>query len=569
MITAKSDKFHSNIIYIFIIGYIWIILMLFIYAGFLYYESNKSIKNTGNAMLNLYVNELDSLLRANEEHLLEMIINNSSSQVLQYGNSEVKRYSAAYELKEEMQAAMSLGPEIAGFVIMYNEGSSCYYTYKDNVPLEDKQIISQFVKNELLEQNSNGQWMNIEGVSQNYLLLTYDIRGVYLSVVVDYETVTADVVSAYAVSDTEIIFADEKHILLNEELAKELGITNAQNTTVKDRSGTKMMFSRQIDKTDLTMILAIPYKSEKVLRISQIMIVLILILVVCCILYSYSYIYKMFIQPINRIYETILEIRKGDVNVRIPVGMRITEYKQMGNSFNEMMDKIEELKIQTYEEQIKEQKARQQYLQLQIKPHFFLNCLKTFYALLQQKKYAKLEDSIIETSQYFRYIFSDNFEMVTVREEIKFTKNYLTLQKNSTDLDVDDSFVVDVNVTEEQIMPLMIQTFVENSIKYAEPKEKLSIKIKVIRLKGNEKDYIDVTVSDNGQGYSEEWLEKINGADYDFADGNHIGILNLKKRLQIRFGEEAEIVVRNRSGAISEIIYPLGKTGDQNEHFSG
>ena len=46
-----------------------------------------------------------------------------------------------------------------------------------------------------------------------------------------------------------------------------------------------------------------------------------------------------------------------------------------------MIGQIHDLKLQIYEEKLNQAYAELQYLTLQIKPHFFLNCLNLIYSL--------------------------------------------------------------------------------------------------------------------------------------------------------------------------------------------
>jgi hypothetical protein len=48
-----------------------------------------------------------------------------------------------------------------------------------------------------------------------------------------------------------------------------------------------------------------------------------------------------------------------------------------------MMDQIKSLKIIAYEKTLAAQQAQLQYLQIQIRPHFFLNCLSALYGLAE------------------------------------------------------------------------------------------------------------------------------------------------------------------------------------------
>ena len=66
-----------------------------------------------------------------------------------------------------------------------------------------------------------------------------------------------------------------------------------------------------------------------------------------------------------------------------------------------------------------------------------------------------------------------------------------------------------------------------------------------------------ICVSDNGKGFSAEVLEKIeNNGEIYYNNRRHVGLQNIKKRLNLIYGEQAEFHLSNMDenfGAISEV----------------
>ena len=71
--------------------------------------------------------------------------------------------------------------------------------------------------------------------------------------------------------------------------------------------------------------------------------------------------------------------------------------------------------------------AKLQYLQLQIRPHFYLNCLKNINSRAQMHEDEKIQTLVISLSDYFRYNFQDVKNFVTVREELEAVQSYVDL----------------------------------------------------------------------------------------------------------------------------------------------
>lgn len=92
-----------------------------------------------------------------------------------------------------------------------------------------------------------------------------------------------------------------------------------------------------------------------------------------------------------------------------------------------MIGRIESLKIEKYEKEIEIKQIQHQYYQVQIRPHFYLNCLKNIYALSEKKEFENLGQSILLLSNYLRYVFQANNATIPLREELKQCENYAGL----------------------------------------------------------------------------------------------------------------------------------------------
>lgn len=555
----SAKNFRTRILKVFLVGYFLIILTLFVYSSYLSKSYAEGLQNSGNAMMNLYVNELDNLLKISRDYLNEIITLNTEAKILQSIATDVAKYGAAYELIKSMRAQLTLEEGISGFIIHYN--GRYYYIFQDSMSFDTKKEINTFISDRIDREEITRNWMVIRGTEKPFLALTYGSNETYITIVIDFESVTSDVLNKYASNEAEIVFQDNDTILqyspIAKWLAEELREDPQGNTGGNGMHDKYMIFSNGIADTTLTMNVLIPNDNIFTLQTAQYYVAGILLLVVLCAAVSVFYLYGEFIAPLQSMTQTMQDISAGQITAEMSAEYNIEEFKQTASIFNGMMKQIRELKIQSYEKEIQEQKARLQYLQLQIRPHFFLNCLKTLYALLQQNKKPELEDAIMDTSKFFRYIFRDTFTPVTVREELNFTQEYMNLQKNSAGMLIDCEISAEDKVLDAQMLPLTIQTFVENSIKYANPDGKLQIRITLKILSGEEESYLDLTVSDNGQGYADEWLKRMNEPDYHMEDGRHVGVLNLKRRLYLHYGDTAEFAVRNHHGAISEVIVPL------------
>ena len=118
--------------------------------------------------------------------------------------------------------------------------------------------------------------------------------------------------------------------------------------------------------------------------------------------------------------------------------------------------------------------------------------------------------------------------------------------------------MVDDGLGDIEIPVLLLQTLVENSFSHGlTPERKGEISLFITKEKHNDAECLYICVSDNGKGFSAEVLEKIeNNGEIYYNNRRHVGLQNIKKRLNLIYGEQAEFHLSNMDenfGAISEV----------------
>ncbi len=270
--------------------------------------------------------------------------------------------------------------------------------------------------------------------------------------------------------------------------------------------------------------------------------------------------------PVGQLTESMKAVQNGDLETRVNVGGRFDEFEQIGRYFNNMISEIQRLQQDVYERKIREQKIQLQYLQTQIRPHFFLNTLNVIYSFSLVKRNDLIEKMVVCLSKYFSYRFKSTDSFVSLREETEHIENYLELHR----LRYQNRFRCQIEIEEvlfdAAIPPLIIQTFVENSLKYGFLKEhpfEMEIVAEVLSTKKEQK--LKITVTDNGPGYGQQILKEAGQGKILHVHGQGIGINNVIQRLQLICQGQAEIKLSDMpgGGACSEIIMPLEFTEEE------
>lgn len=220
-----------------------------------------------------------------------------------------------------------------------------------------------------------------------------------------------------------------------------------------------------------------------------------------------------------------------------------TELDTIGQSYNKML-----LNIQQLMEEIKNQERELRTSELnsliyQINPHFLYNTLDTIYMLARINKEETTMKMIQALSKFLKVSLSKGKDIIPISDEIEHVKSYMEIQKIRND----NLFTYEINCNQEvqslEILKLILQPLVENSIKYGfcEIYEGGLIKINIFV----ENEILNINVFNNGTPIDDNKKQQINSMmDMDLkqiknvfsGNKNGYGISNIMSRLRLKYG---------------------------------
>lgn len=138
------------------------------------------------------------------------------------------------------------------------------------------------------------------------------------------------------------------------------------------------------------------------------------------------------------------------------------------------------LNLQMNEMESEKLKSEVSYLKAQINPHFLFNTLNSLYALTLEKS-DEAPEAILKLSAIMRYIVTESSkEMVLLKDEIEYVKDYIDLQKLRMVEDTVFSFTITGTIDQQKIAPLLLIPFIENAFKHGlNPDKNCYIHIKI------------------------------------------------------------------------------------------
>lgn len=336
----------------------------------------------------------------------------------------------------------------------------------------------------------------------------------------------------------------------------------SEGDVVFSRDGQKLYTISKSEITGWTMV-GVTYLEEMMSRTNRLrnLFYLMAIVLVGVALMLSVFLTDMVTKPLRKLRESMKVVEGGNFDVEIEEPDTGDEISDLFRSFRSMILKIRELIEQNTAEQREKRKSELNALQAQINPHFLYNTLDS---IIWMAEGGNRKDVVLMTSslaKLLRKSISNKNEMVTLEEEIEYTRSYLTIQKMRYVDKLEYEIDVEPAVMRMEIVKLIIQPLVENAIyhgiKYKEGKG-------LIRITGGfEEDQIVLRVSDNGVGMTEEELSHVFDERVTDTRKNGVGVLNVHRRIRLYYGGEYGLSFESvkGKGTCVSIHLPLPEIG--------
>lgn len=185
----------------------------------------------------------------------------------------------------------------------------------------------------------------------------------------------------------------------------------------------------------------------------------------------------------------------------------------------------------------------------QIQPHFIYNSLNSIYHLCE-KDVGMAQQAISDFSDYLQRSISaaDRSSLISFEEELNHVKTYLKLEQLRFGKDLKVEYHIDR--ADFMLPALSVQPLVENAVKHGICQKEEGSGTVTITVRECPDSY-EVTVLDDGVGFVPGTEEK--------GEGTHVGIRNVRQRLDILCHATLEIQSEPEKGTTSTIRIPKEK----------
>ena len=265
---------------------------------------------------------------------------------------------------------------------------------------------------------------------------------------------------------------------------------------------------------------------------------------------------------LKNMMKNIEKLKQGKLDTRFNIKQEVDELDMIAISIDDMSESLQYNINKNYIAEVKQKQAEINALQSQIKPHFLYNTLEVIRMSALSSKNKEVAQMIYNLASMFRYSTYNNGSLVSIRDEIKHSKMYLSLCSTRYKGMLDYSIHVDDKYLDYLVPKFTIQPILENAINHGLRKGFCDNYIKVTIKEIDEE--IEISIKDNGNGMSEEAIRKIkDGLEKNIQKPNSIGLMNINNRLKLNFGEQYGIYINSRINEGTTVSIKIPVLGDE------
>ena len=272
--------------------------------------------------------------------------------------------------------------------------------------------------------------------------------------------------------------------------------------------------------------------------------------------------YRTIVQPISRIAAFAAGIGRGKTGERLSLEVH-NELAPIVGSINSMLEENEQttaelLKAQgdLYEAELAHNKARLDYLQSQINPHFLYNTLESIRSIADVAGIPEISTIALAMSRCFRYSISSG-EIAPLGRELACVSDYFQV----ISVRFQGRFTLHIQCPEAlqalPVLKMLLQPIVENAVKHGLERRRGPGQVRIRCARKGE--HLHLRVENDGLGMTPEALANLRASLAEGANVKSVGLPNTLRRLQSFYGPACAFTVESgvEWGTAIEIRLPI------------
>lgn len=541
--------------------------------------------DTGTSMMNMYMRLIDGNFTKVEKYWVGLLY---SSKMIQMTSpkSEAGYYSAQEQLKSDMETVVQSYPYIEDIFVFDASHDEYFDAANYQLSSSRRNLIKEMVLEKVSLAREKGHveknWNYCTLSDGVYLYRILENKSVFIGGCVSVSRLVEQMKADGLTRMDDLGFCSSDGTAFSPELASwkmQFRVSDtAVNKTLRHNGSDYLMISVPSASGPYAMLAVI--KDNSILTGLSYLQNFLWILIAALVLFMISFVLRirrLVLIPMQQLMDAVSRIRSGNFDVHFTDKNSSDDFCEISTNFESMASEIQRLRIDVYEAKVARQETELQYLKLQINPHFIINCLNVINNLALMNKNSLVSDMSRYLGNHLRYTMEES-SVDLLKKEMACVQNYLEIQK----LRFGDCIRAHISMEEDfsgvMIPPLIIQTFIENTVKYQVVAGEITeIFISVRREPAPREHYIAIDIRDTGEGFSDHILQCIK-ENRKIVDqrGEHYGIQNVKQRLKLIYHDSAKITISNHpstGGAFIQMEIPediqwIAPQNTEEEHHS-
>jgi two-component system sensor histidine kinase YesM len=279
------------------------------------------------------------------------------------------------------------------------------------------------------------------------------------------------------------------------------------------------------------------------------------LIVVLCVSY---FIYRLIHRPLKVLIRGFRKVEHGDLNVAFHDNRR-DEFQYLYRQFNAMVQNLQQMINEVYEQKYRAQHAELRQLQSQINPHFLYNSLFILNRLAKKSKDQVQIDFTKYLSNYFHFMTRNSSSEVLLSDEVAHARNYVDIQTiRFSHLIVVRFDPLPPAMASIAVPRLILQPIVENAYKYGLEHRESGGRLSV-SFETKENDAF-IYIEDNGEQVDGNTIQRLQKMLDEFnLSQETTGLINLHRRLVYHFGSKygISLTMGAKSGLRVTVCLPM------------
>ncbi len=334
----------------------------------------------------------------------------------------------------------------------------------------------------------------------------------------------------------------------------------AGNSSFDSEDNTLLLNSIPLTATNWTLVSILPYEEMLKTSTDTRNSLLLFMLIVSILFYSAAYLISHLISKRLKGLSTQMKEVQFDNYTTIPPEDGSDEISDLINSYNHMLNKINDYAESQYQLGIALKTSELNALQAQINPHFLYNTLDLLHCIAWEHGMQEMSEIASLLTRFYRLSLNKGKEMIAVKDAVEQLEVYIKLQNFRFESSIQLITELQPEIIHSKILKLLLQPIVENSIIHGILEKNIQNGTVIIRGKIIE-DTLQFTIIDDGVGMTEEEISKLLTSSEADTTGSSTsmgyGIKNVIERIHLYYGEEYGLTYKSQVGEGTTVIMKL------------